>query len=355
MTSAARPLRSDPERAENITLLLSAASVVIGAAIGLLHLHETRPLMGRGSIGETATYAAMITSGAAFLIAAQLVTLRMHPWLRYLGWPRRLLNILGLTALHAMFSFLLATVVYSVLATAFRGVALDHWAGTFWVALTCGACTYVVVASATALTTGSLSALLMVMLVGGVLGSAMSAPDPHWWRHHFSWLGADTGDAGLAFNLTLLLAGFVLVTIGDFLAHDLDVWTQATGQERWRVRVVRGAMIVLGVLLMLVALIPVNVSKTWHDAAAQGIVVVFAVAIVAFPMLFPRLPDGFRAVTGAIVAMLAVCVVLWKGVHYLNTTAFEMGAATTVFVWLLLFVRSVTAAVGSLDRERRVD
>lgn len=350
-----RPVPADPERAENLALLLAAAAAVVGAVIGLIRLQGTRPLTGTGSIGETASYAAMGTAGIAFLIAARLITLPMHPWLRRLGWRRRLSNLLGLAVLHAMFAYLLTAVLFAVFATAFRGVALDPVAGTFWVAVACGIAVYVVVGSASALTTSSLSGLLMVFMVGGVLGSAMSAPDPHWWRHHFSWLGAEAGGSGLAFNLTLLLAGFTLVTIGDFLAHDLDIWAAHTGAERWRVRTVRGAMILLGLLLLAVALIPVDVSKTWHDMAAQGIVVVFAAAIVGFPLLFPRLSEGFRAATLVIVAALLVCVVLWKGIGYLNTTAFEMGSAAIVFTWLLLFVRSVTAAVGSLEQRGGAD
>lgn len=177
----------------------------------------------------------------------------------------------------------------------------------------------------------------------------MSASDPHWWRHHFSWLGAEAGGSALDFNLTLLLAGLALVTVGDFLAHDLEVWTEATGQSHTKVTTVRILMVALGVLLALVALIPVSASRVLHDAAAQGIVVVFAATIVIIPLLFPHLPGGFRAVTAVVIALRGAGLVLWEGVGYLDTMAFEMGAAATVFVWLLLFVRSVTAAAESVD------
>ena len=49
-------------------------------------------------------------------------------------------------------------------------------------------------------------------------------------------------------------------------------------------------------------------------------------------------------------ALLMMVVVLYAGVGYLNFTAFEMGAAVIVFVWLLLFIRTVTAAVEGSAR-----
>ena len=41
----------------------------------------------------------------------------------------------------------------------------------------------------------------------------LSSSDPDWWHHHFSALGS--GQSGLAFNLTLLLAGLALAACGD--------------------------------------------------------------------------------------------------------------------------------------------
>lgn len=332
---------------ESLALILAGVAIVIGTAIGLLTLHSTRPLFGRGSIGEVAAYAAMGTAGLAFAATMVTVTPRLNPWLRRVGWPRRLLNLAGLSLLHAVFAFLLVLALFAVFADAFRGVALDHWAGTFWVAASCGVAAYMSAASAMALTTQSLSVLLAAFVPTGALASALSASDPHWWQHHFSALGGVPDDSGFTFTITLLLAGLALVTVGDFLAHDLAIWADAVGEPRWKVTVVRTSLGMIGVLLAAVVLIPVTTQKAWHDAAAQSIVVVFAAALVAFPVLFGRLPGSFRAVTVVVVALLVLCLVLYKGVRYLNTTAFEMGAATTVLVWLLLFARTVSAAVRS--------
>lgn len=164
-TAASAPVSQDAPRAENLALSLAGAGAVIGVVIGLVRVHETRPLAGTGSIGEAAAYAAMACAGAGFLAGASLLTVRQQPWLRSLRLVRRLGNLLGLAALHAVFAFLLTSVVFEVFAGAFPGVALDRWAGTFWVAASCAIAAYVAVDSAAHLTTRSLSGLLAAFLV----------------------------------------------------------------------------------------------------------------------------------------------------------------------------------------------
>lgn len=128
-TAASAPVSQDAPRAENLALSLAGAGAVIGVVIGLVRVHETRPLAGTGSIGEAAAYAAMVCAGAGFLAGASLLTVRQQPWLRSLRLVRRLGNLLGLAALHAVFAFLLTSVVFEVFAGAFPGVVLDRWAG----------------------------------------------------------------------------------------------------------------------------------------------------------------------------------------------------------------------------------
>jgi hypothetical protein len=333
-------------RDETAALWCAAGAAVLGLGVGLVSLRTTLPLFGRGSIGEVAAYAGMGAGLLGFVLAGLTITLRRQPWLREISRVRCAANILALGALHAVFAFLLCSALYGVFSSAFLGLALDRWTGAVWVGITAAACAYACVESALALTSESLSVLLAAFLVTGALAAALSASDPHWWHHHFSALGS--GRDGFTFNLTLLLAGLALAAIGDFVGHDVALWCRATGQTRTPATIVRLALIVLGVLVIAVALIPVDAERTWHDAAAQSIVLVFAAALVGFPMLFRRLPGSFLAVTVGVIIALMVLLVLWKGVGYLGLTAFEMGAAATVMTWLVLFVRTVAAAVRSL-------
>ena len=198
------------------------------------------------------------------------------------------------------------------------------------------------------MTTESLSVLVASFLVVGALGSALSSSDPQWWLQHFSALGAAADRSGVLFNFTLILTGLVLVALADFLTQDLERWADHHGEPTWKVRAVRLALIALGLLLGLVGVIPVNLSMFWHNMVTYGAIGVFVLLLVGVPILFRRLPGGFVAVTLIVVGLMAAVVWLHLGIGYLNITAFEAGAVGTVFVWLVLFIRTVTAAANEV-------
>src|SRR5699024_2049543 len=106
----------------------------------------------------------------------------------------------------------------------------------------------------------SLATLLAVFATVGVLASAMNAPDPYWWERYFSQLGEGQDLASLTFNITLLLLGVALLTMVEFLAHDLDRWARASDPAHWSIVRVRSLLSVVGVLVALVALISRTVS-----------------------------------------------------------------------------------------------
>ncbi len=335
---------SQATRTESITLALGLGGAAVGLVVGLISLRGTAPLAGEGSIGQVAALSCLVTSAVVAAVALSVLTPRAHPWIRRLSRWRRALSIAGPALVYAVLALLLTGAMYEVLQQAFRGVALDRFASTFWVAVTTGIWAYVIAASASRLDGRSLATLLMVFLTAGVLSAALAAPDPYWWEQFFSELGAGEDRAGFTFNLTLLLTGLAFVTVGDFIAHDLGRWADSAGEPRWKVQLVRGALVALGVCLALVALVSLNVNAFWHNLIAEMLVVLFGLTLVVVPVLLRRLPGGLLVITAIAFAILVMLIVLFEGIGYLNMTAFELGAAVTVYIWLLLFIRAVSAA-----------
>ena len=79
-----------------------------------------------------------------------------------------------------------------------------------------------------------------------------------------------------------------------------------------------------------------------------GAIGAFVVMLIAVPFLFRHLSGGFVGVTAVVAAMMALGGWLNLGAKYLNITAFEIAAVGTVFLWLILFTRSVSAAVADI-------
>ncbi len=345
MTASTRPRTP---RQENLALLLGGIGFVVGGVIALSVLRPQSPIFGRGSVGELGAFVAFFSAAVSFVIAMRIAGMKSRPWLGRMSHLRRALDQFGLSVVHAAFAFYGTTAIYAVFSGAFRTLELDRYAGSFTVGLVCAICAYASASSATSLTTESLSVLVALFLVAGSLASALSASDEQWWQQHFSALGAASDRSGILFNFTLILTGVVLTALADFLTHDLQLWAEHHGEPHWKVTFVRVGLIALGALLGMVGVIPVNLSMFWHNMVTYAAIGVFAVLLVAVPILFRRLPGGFLAVTAAVVALIAGVVWLHLGVGYLNITAFEMGAVSTVFAWLVLFIRTATAAVSEI-------
>ncbi|ACU85273.1 ABC transporter, permease protein (putative) [Brachybacterium faecium] len=347
--AALRPSRAT--RTESVHVGVGVAGAVAGLAVGLIALRGTAPLAGEGSIGQVAALAVFGGAAVTAMVVLSTLTRRSLPWFGGRHWWRRALDVVGLSLVYGLLGLFLTGALFAVFQQAFQGVALDRVAGTFWVAAASAAAAYITSASAASLTGRSLATLLAVFLTVGVLASALNAPDPYWWERYFSELGEGQDLASLTFNVTLLLTGVALLMVAEFLAHDLDRWVRAAGQPHRLTVVVRSLLSVVGVLVALVALVSRTVSVFWHDVIAQLLVGVFGLTLLLVPLLLRRLPGALLWFTAAAFALLVTVTVLFVGLDYLNMTAFEMGAAAIVYVWLLLFIRTVSAAAEGTEEQ----
>ncbi|MDO5737216.1 MAG: DUF998 domain-containing protein [Propionibacteriaceae bacterium] len=338
----------DGRNMEDLSLLLGGLGFGVGAVLGLLLLNPPAPLFGKGSVGEMAALAGGAVAGVAFLVVMLVLGPTRMSWQRRLSRFRRVVDLAGLTLVHALISMLTIAAAFVVFSDAFQYLALDQWAGGFLTGGACAVAAYVAASSANNLTTQSLSLLVATFLVVGAFTSALTSSDPQWWQAHFSALGAASDASGITFNFTLILTGVVLTALADFLTHDLTRWAEHTGEPRWKVVFVRTSFIILGIMLGMVGVIPVNQSLFWHNMVTYVAIGAFVVMLLAVPFLFRRLSGGFVGVTIVVAAMMAVGGWLNLGIGYLNITAFEIAAVGTVFIWLILFTRSVSAAVADI-------
>lgn len=86
-----------------------------------------------------------------------------------------------------------------------------------------------------------LAAVLAVFLVEGVLASALTVSDPHWWYSNLSAVGMTRDLSAAAFNITLIVAGIFPVS-NFFLLHTLI----ASGMA-----VVFGALVLTWIILFI--------------------------------------------------------------------------------------------------------
>ncbi len=337
--------RADGERSRlELDAVITAGAA--GAAAFLLALlllqGDTWPLAGDDSVARVAAF----TTGAAAAISFTVANLRSDVRLRTLG--RRLERTVRAVATCSIalvcfgLGYLAALSVGRVFQAGFIGLEIDAFAGALACAIAAGAAAYLAHPLGHDIGTRTLGTLVPTFLVVGVLFSMLTASDEHWWQLHFSELGAGGGISGFAFNVTLILSGLLVATLGAYVRGDLEAIDggDRLPLTRWVGRLIAA----IGVCMVLTGLVRVDVAEWLHIVFASSMVVIFCVLCAALPRLAPRLPRAVHLVSAAMVAGTVIALLLWEPVGYYSFTGFEFAACGLIFVWLITFVRAIAAA-----------
>ena len=325
---------------------------VVGGLVTVVAMGGSRlPLAGPDSLGGLAAWVAAASTGLAFAVCFAIEARHGRaPWRSALPLPKRVLDLLAMSAAMAMLSYLLVLAVASVFQLGFRGLTVDPLGGGALAGAAAAALTYMGARSGAHVTTDGLAALATLVLFVGTMASMLSTPDESWWQLHFSQLGNVRGDAGYRFNLALIVTGLVITALANYVGHDLERGLVARGVDpRRRAPVLTWLFAGIGICLVVAGSMPDGVSRPLHIAAATGLTLVFAVFAVLSLRFLPGLPREIAGLSLFVVIGILVAVVLWLPVGYLNLTGVEFIAAGLLFAWLLAFVRAIDAyALGDI-------
>ena len=171
-----------------------------------------------------------------------------------------------------------------------------------------------------------LATMLAVFLVEGVVASMLTASDPHWWKMNLSALGMTDDISALAFNLTLIVAGFIVTTLARYATASIPS-TTPHGVSR-----ARTCLIIVGVFLALVGVFPVDPFFVLHTSVASGMVVAYGVLVIRLHAWIPGMPKAFIALGRLFLAIVLVLAVLFAGILALTPAGVDVLADAEVRV-----------------------
>ena len=151
----------------------------------------------------------------------------------------------------------------------------------------------------------ALATMLAVFLVEGVVASMLTASDPHWWKMNLAALGMTDDISALAFNLTLIVAGFIVTTLARYATASIPRTTPHG--VSWA----RTCLIIGGVFLALVGVFPVDPFFVLHTSVASGMVVAYGVLVIRLHAWIPGMPKAFIALGWLFLAIVLVLAVLF--------------------------------------------
>lgn len=333
--TAARLLDASSERSlESLALGVGAlAFVVVGlaalAAFGL----QPAPIAGPGSAGQFAAIASGVTALLAVIAGRFVVHERgVHRRLGALDY----LDVGALAFAHGVIALLGWTLLAVILEQAFIGAQVFPLAVVLLAGAAAAMSGYVAFYSSTHMDLQLLAAVLAVFLVFGVLASMLTASDPNWWKDNLSALGMSSNISAFAFNLTLIVAGFLVTTLARYSTRGIPT---ANPKGVGRVRV---CLIVVGVFLGLVGVFPVDDFFALHTGVASGMVAAYGVLVIGLPRWITGMPRAFVVLGWLFLAVTLVLAVFFFTGYY-TLTAVELVAGILVFTWIVLFIRNAAA------------
>ncbi|WP_181034332.1 hypothetical protein [Arthrobacter sp. GMC3] len=338
------------ESLESSALLIGAAVFVVTTIVALLTFagHEL-PISGRGSVGQFVALGSATAAATVFVMARVLLNTNSTPAAELrrgqdipsvrLHWY----DIGALALAHAFIALLGWLGIADLMGKSFTGALIFTLPGAVLAAVAIAVSSYAVFLSAVNLTPISVSVILVVFLVAGALTSMLSATDPLWWQKNLSTLGISDDISALAFNLTLIIAGVVVTTIAHYATVAIPVGTAKEVSGR---NLVRGALVLIGVLLACVGIFPVDRFLTAHNVAASGMAAVYVALVLGLRRFVPAMPGVFILLGYVFVGVIVVLAVFFATGYY-NLTAVELVAFLLIFSWLILLIRNTGAMTKS--------
>ncbi|MDY0908241.1 DUF998 domain-containing protein [Microbacterium sp. CFBP9034] len=332
---ASRLIDTSSERSlESTSIGIAVVAFVLVALLALLAFgFQPAPISGPDSIGQFAAIASAVVALLAVIAGRYLLHERgPHGRLHVLDY----LDIAALAIAHAIIALLGWTLLAVIFEQAFIGADVFPFAVVILAGATSAMTAYIAFDSATHMDLQLLAAVLAVFLVLGVLASMLTASDPNWWKDNLSALGMTTNVSALAFNLTLIVAGFLVTTLARYATRGIPT-ANPVGIGRVRV-----CLIVVGVFLALVGLFPVNLFFALHTAVASGMVVAYGVLVIGLPRWITGMPRAFVLIGWLFLGVTLVLAVFFA-IGYYTLTAVELVAGILVFTWIVLFIRNASA------------
>lgn len=335
LLTEARSRGAARERArEAIGLQISIFAFILAALVALpvFRLHSA-PIAGPDSLGQFAALMSAVTAIVVFVLGRVIAS---DPADRKRLGVLDVVDIAAFAFAHAIIALLGWTLAATIVEAGLIGAVVYPVPVLMLAGAAAALTAYVTYYSATHLDLQLLATVLAVFLVLGVLASMLTASDPQWWKENLSALGMTDDLSARAFNLTLIVAGILVTTLARYATRGIPT-THPRGAAS-----VRTCLVIVGIFLGLVGVFPVDEHFALHTGVASGMVVAYAVLIVAVRWWVPGVSRTFLLV-GYVFTLLILLLSVFFAVGYYTLTAVELVAGTVVFTWIILFIRTADA------------
>lgn len=233
--------------------------------------------------------------------------------------------------------------IFWMIGQLFKGLILDPYTASVLVMLSVALTNYLMVNLAMTLSSGVVTNLMTVMIVGGVGFSMLTNSSKNWWQHNFSFLGTTQNNSNWQFNITLIFSGLLMIMLVDYLFVNL-------GQHYsgWKLQVLRWLLYGLAACVAAIGIFPNDPRyHILHDRISMWLIYFMLILIIVIRWCLPEVTHQFLVVSYTVGGILAADYLIFKIFTYLSLTAFELIAFILAFAWILLLFQYIGNLVSN--------
>ena len=337
------------KRQFNVIWILIASiltSIAFWIFINAMHLHQV-PLVGTNSIASGLIVfgglSGMILFSAYFISNRKKITVAYSAKTFWRTFPVIVISFVLILSLALM------GIAWG-LSRLFTGITFGHVVAMMLFFVFVTAINYIMVRIGLAVNYGMLTTIMILVITSGAVMS-MASNGRNWWQHNLSFLGTKHANNSWQFNLTLVFSSLLMVALVDYIFVSL----RAVVKNTWRTITLRIILTVTALDVGAVGLFPNNANfHILHDKVAGYLVYLIIILIVGIRWLLPEVGKRFLALSYGMCVGLVIIDLMFKPLHIISLTAFELIAFILAFGWILILFDTMIGIVEDEDDKYNV-
>ena len=332
------------KRQFNVVWILIASiltSVAFWIFINAVHLRQV-PLVGTNSIASGLIVfgglSGMILFSAYFISNRKKITVAYSAKTFWRTFPVIVISFVLILSLALM------GIAWG-LSRLFTGITFGHVVAMMLFFVFVTAINYIMVRIGLAVNYGMLTTIMILVITSGAVMS-MASNGRNWWQHNLSFLGTKHANNSWQFNLTLVFSSLLMVALVDYIFVSL----RAVVKNTWRTITLRIILTVTALDVGAVGLFPNNANfHVLHDKVAGYLVYLIIILIIGIRWLLPEVGKRFLALSYGMCVGLVIIDLMFKPLHIISLTAFELIAFILAFGWILILFDTMIGIVEDED------
>ena len=316
-------------------------SIAFWIFINAVHLHQV-PLVGTNSIASGLIVfgglSGMILFSAYFISNRKKITVAYSAKTFWRTFPVIVISFVLILSLALM------GIAWG-LSRLFTGITFGHVVAMMLFFVFVTTINYIMVRIGLAVNYGILTTIMILVITSGTVVS-MASNGRNWWQHNLSFLGTKHANNSWQFNLTLVFSSLLMVALVDYIFVSL----RAVVKNTWRTITLRIILTVTALDVGAVGLFPNNANfHVLHDKVAGYLVYLIIILIIGIRWLLPKVGKRFLALSYGMCVGLVVIDLMFKPLHIISLTAFELIAFILAFGWILILFDTMIGIVEDED------